>query len=280
MEERLKKYACDLVEGNNILAVYEDLAKIFDENCLFHEEGAILEKIWHITQKHEIYKEIGDIFFYKVRNKDISISAYNRFLQYSNPDFYRSYADNLSQLGYKNFGFEYDNEDYGRELVNLCDRYNAIIYIIICLHKNKKYSEVVEFKTYLNKLREFIDAFPKSSSEEDLDLVNEIKISNKHLSEILSETEHHYDINYFAIELDQDNEKAYINILGDYITYKDYQSAVSFYDAVYAPNFNKTFTTDISAICWQISDFYRDRYEFYNAVLFQKSALEIDLGEK
>ena len=145
-ENKLVELARNLCTKEDVLQIYKELADIFKENHLYHERGAVLEKIWHLTKEHELFKEIGDIFLYQVRNPQIAMNAYNKYLQLTMPDFYKSYATNLYNLGYSDFEYKYDNEDYTKDLINLCDRYNTIIYIMVCLYQNKNYQSVLKLR--------------------------------------------------------------------------------------------------------------------------------------
>ena len=95
----------------------------------------------------------------------------------------------------------------------------------------------------------------------------------------MSQTVHHNDINYLAIKFNPNNEQAYINILDDLLTYKNYEEALSFYNSKYAQVFNKQQVTNIIPICWQMVDIFDKNLNFYKSLFYQKLALEIELRE-
>ena len=273
MRDKFKNLAERLIKNDNPESIYKELANIFDSLCLFHEQGACIEKLWHVTQDPNLYKEVADIFLYKVRNRNIAFEGYNRYLQYSQPEFYKSFSENLLALGYDKFQIS-DDEDYKRNIIRLSDSFDCVIYMMKALHKLKDYEGVMEMEQYLNSFDEKIKNYIQLHPLEKPDCVDENTNGKKHLSGILSETLNHNDINKLAIRLDSGNEKAYINIIGDMLTYGRLNDAVDYYNNVYAEKFGKITTNNIVNICWIVSDFYRDRYEFYNAVFYQKIALE------
>jgi len=71
MREKFIKYAETITSGKSMLSILKELRKICAKNNLFHEEGACLEKIYHITYETKLYEEIGDIFYIKL---DVEIS--------------------------------------------------------------------------------------------------------------------------------------------------------------------------------------------------------------
>ena len=83
-----------------------------------------------------------------------------------------------------------------------------------------------------------------------------------------------------AIRLFNNNQRAYINIIGDLITYKNYKLAIDFYNNEYASLYNTPTMYACSDLCWLISDFYRDKFEFYKAIKYQKLALEMDCDKE
>ena len=272
MKDKLIKYANDLITTDNVLPIYEDLVQIFDENDMFHEEGGCLERIWHITQDHNIYKQMGDIFLNKVRNRDIAFASYNKYLQFTQPEFYKNYAENLYKLGYENFKYEPDYEDYTREVINLCDRYHVIVYISMLLAEKQEYDAILEIADCLKKLKTKIEEL-KICGNDDKATIEELKDSDNYLSYILSGVHNNNDINSFALELNPENEQAFINITEDFIMSDKKEEALDFYNNN-AENFNRQKVEQPDGLCWAVSDYYRGCQEFYNAVLFQKYAIE------
>ena len=276
MQKKYIDYATDLLNNNNVIEIIKDLKKIFAENGLYHEEGACLEKLFHITKSPELFLEIGDIFLNKVRNRDIANAAYNKYLYHTNKDFYLKYANNLKALGFNCADTENNDENLPDELVQKCDKFDLIVYIMIFLHKNNDIESVLALIPVLGKLKEAVTDYNFIG---DKSYLKDIENSEKHLSKILSKTKHHNDLNKFAVQLDRENKNAYINIIDDLITYKNYNEAYSYYNDIYCSVSNGVKKQSIVDICWVLSDFYRDNYEFYDAVRLQKMALELDLNK-
>ena len=277
MREKFIKYAEHMEYDDATPEMIKDLKEIFCQNGMFHEEGACLEKLFHITHEPELYKEIGEIFQYKLSNYEVANAAYNRYLYNTDKEFFKNYAKNINNLGYRHISEDNmeDNEPY--ELILLCDRFDFLVYMIICLSQNNAYDEIIKLREYMLNIKQQILDY-KFYIEQDSRFMDSIESSEKHLSEILSEIKNRNDINRFAMALNPLNKRAYINILDDFITYKNYEEAIKFYNDEFAVKFERPNKTSIPEICWEISDFYRDNYEFYMAVKFQKLSLEIDLG--
>lgn len=277
MREKFIKYAEHLLNADATLEMIKDLKEIFCENGMFHEEGACLEKLFHITHEPELYKEIGEIFQYKLGNSEVANAAYNRYLYNADKEFFKNYAKNAKSLGYHHISEDNMDDNNPDELVSLCDKFDLLVFMIVCLSQNNAYDEIIKLKEYMLKIKQQILDY-RFDSEPDTGFMDDIENSEKHLSEILSEIKNRNDINRFAIALNPLNRRAYINILEDFITYKNYEEAIRFYNDEFAVKFERPNKNSIPEICWEISDFYRDNYEFYTAVKFQKLSLEIDLG--
>ena len=282
MREKFIKYAEHLAKNNATPELVKDLKEIFCENGMFHEEGACLEKLFHITHEPELFRELGEIFQYKLRNFNVANAAYNQYLYHTDKAFFENYSKNLTSMGYSHINAENQEEKNPEDLILLCDKFDLIVFMMICLCRNKAYDEIIKLKEYLLQFKEQIISY-KSDSEPDYGYMNDLENTEKHLSEILSEVRNRNDINEFAIMLNPESKRAYINVLDDSITYKKYEDAIKFYNDVYCENYKLASCDSISKICWHVSDFYRDCYEFYDAVRLQKIALELDLnisGEK
>ena len=275
MRDKFKKYAEELCTNSNCLNIFQDLKNIMCENGLYHEEGACLEKIFHITKEPKLYEKIGDIFLNKLRNRDVANAAYNKYLYYSDSKFYEKWAENLKSIGCNYV--DTDNEENPSEVQSLSDKFDAIAYMMICLEKNSEYDGIAELICYADKLREQIKIYQKIYAEENY--WSDYKDTCNHLSEVLSGVNNRNDINKFAISLNPSNKRAYIKIMDDYVTYKNYSESLNFYNTEFCKKFECSPNISIVNLCWLISDFYRDCYEFYDAVRFQKYALEYELKE-
>ena len=280
MRDKFIKYAETICSDKSILSVLKSLRKICAQNELYHEEGACVEKIWHITHDPKLYEQVGDIFLQKVRNRDIANAAYNKFIHLTNPDFYYKYTANLKALGFNCADIENLDEDLSDEIIDLCDRFDVIVYMMICLHKNKDFDGVIELVKFLSDIKSKIFEYRDKDCGSDKSYIDDIECTEKHLSEVLSQTQNRNDINEFAIDLDNENKKAYFNIIKDLITYKHEQDALGYYNDVVCTKLGYSRTNDIKNLCWIVSDFYRDIYEFYNAVFMQKIVLEMELQEE
>ena len=166
MREKFLKFADDLILQKSPLKVYEKLAKIFEEGCMFHEEGACYEKIWHINQEHELYKKIGDIFGNKLGNSEVALQAYNRYLKFSEPEFYQNYSRNLVKLGYDRYKEDIESEDYSSDIVKLCDAYDAIVYMMIFLHKKSDFEGIIKLDEKLTQISANIKRYLSQNPEE------------------------------------------------------------------------------------------------------------------
>lgn len=276
MKEKFLNYAQKISSGENIENIIKDLKDIFNKNSLYHEEGACLEKLYHITHDYKLFNEIGQIFQYKVRNRDIANAAYNKYLYYSDKTFFTNYAKNLNELGVNLISVNNMEENTPPEIQALCDKFDLIIFMMICLHKNQEYDTIMKLIPFLLKTKtNIINTF---SAAKNKDYLVDAENSEKHLSDVLSSTKHRNDINKFAIDLNPSNERAYINIMDDLVSNENDKNAIEFYNNTYSRKFNKPQIDSAENLCWQISDFYKNRYEFYDAVRFQKFALERGLG--
>ena len=279
MIEKFLRYAKDLESPSKLVAMYQDLAEIFKEAALYQRQAACLEKIWNITKKHELLLEVGDIFLQKLKSPNIAFVAYNRYFQFTQPEFYKKYMTTLVDLGYHNFDSSLDDKDYSRKLIRLCDNFDTIFYMILYLHKIEEYNAIMQLESYLIKYKNKIHRFIKKHPEEELEMLLEIENNAKQLSEVLAQTKHRNDINQLAITLNPQNKNAYINIIEDLIFYKNYDEAKDFYNKEYCKAFSLANKYSLVQICWEISDYNRDKYDFAQAVLFQKIALEMELVE-
>ena len=280
MRKKFIQFAEIICSDESILSVLKELKEICSQEELYHEEGGCLEKIWHITHDNQLYEEVGDIFLYKVRNKDIANAAYNKYIYHTNPDFYFKYATNMHSMGFYCIDTENTDEDLPESVTNLCDRFDAIAYMMIYLHKKEDYDGVLELVKYLENIKSKIFAYKETDRSDKLSYWDDIVSTEKHLSEIFTKTQNRNDINQLAIDLDKYNEKGYYNILKDLITYDNYDEAIAFYNNQICENFKNKPINDIKSLCWAVSDFYSGIYEFYNAVFMQKIALEMEMKEE
>lgn len=265
-----------LFKNDNDIDVYNKLSKIFEENNMYLEQSDCLEKICHITQNYEYLKQIGDILLFKVKNKKMAFETYNKYLQFSQPDFYKNYVYCANNLDSKTIINESRPKDTNNEIVKLCNQYFTIISILKLLLKLNKYENLIEFvNNYLFKIEQQIN-LKIHENKENLKYLKEINEYSIYLSEQLSTVLHNNDINFLAIRFNPQNLRAYINIIDDYITYEKYNECLQFYNKDFYKIFNKKQCDTISDICFVISDYFREQNNFYKTLFYQKKAIEIN----
>ncbi len=277
MEEIIKRYAEELCTLSKNLEVTTRVRELCRDSGLYHEEGACVEKIWHITHETKLYEEVGDIFLYKVKNYHIANLAYNKFLYHSNPDFYMKYAQNLAHLDYKNIDTENSDEKLPEEIIDLCDRFDLVGFLMLYLHRNNDFQGVINIMPYLENMKHQILEYEQSHPDTEKSYKAGILDTKRHISKVISETRDNNDINLVAIKIDPSNKKAYFNIIDNFICLKNYDDAIGFYNNTYCPEFNMQKINSAIDVCWAVSDYYRDIYEFYNAVKLQKIAMELEI---
>ncbi len=277
MKEKLLEFAKDVCLSKNIVDICIELSDIFTENALYQEKAGCYEKIWHITQEHELYQKIGDIFAFRINNKAVALNAYNKYFQFKDPDFYKKYASCLRELGYKDISPDLDKENYNRHIVNLCDRFDIVTYMVVYAQKIKDYDTVLELKRYYDILKEEVEEYYKDNPNTDLDYFEEFKASKSYLSDILVKCTNNIDINEFAIELKPENKRAYINILTNLVKNHKKEKAMAFFNDRYIVSCNANFAISLQDVCWELSKYYGEVYDFYHTVYFQKAALDIEL---
>jgi len=277
MDENIRKYAEELCNSSKNLEITKRIRELCRDVGLYHEEGACVEKIWHITHETRLYEEVGDIFLYKVKNNYIANLAYNKFLYHSNPDFYMKYAENLACLNYHNIDTENADEKLSEEIIDLCDRFDLIGFLMLYLHKREDLQGVLDLSVYLDNLKQKILEYSETHVEEETSYLEGMRDTEQHISQCLSKTKNNNSINNLAIKICSTNKNAYFNILDAYIAQKQYNNAIDYYNNICCPNFKLSTKDNIIDICWAVSDFYRDVFEFYNAVRLQKLAMELEM---
>ena len=278
MREKLIALANDVCTARSILPALKDLVEIFDKLKMYNEECGTLERIWHKTQKHDLLQQMGDVYFSKIGDYNTAIIAYNRYLEFTQPDLFRKYATSMYKAGYKKYDF--DNEDYSRKIINLTDRYNILLYIIASLYEMKDIDAVLSVKDLLFNVKKKIDKIYNKLTDGEKAYVEELDAGNSYISGLFSNIKHHNDLNSFAIELDPKNEDAYINIMADHLTYGRKQEALEYYNKMYTANFNYKPLDSVGNVAWILSNFYSKKHDFFEAVMMQKLALEIDMAEQ
>ena len=150
---------------------------------------------------------------------------------------------------------------------------------MICLHKNSDYDGILELNKYLKIVRNKVILISNSYKNNNY-FMDDIEATNKHLSQILSQTKSNIRINQLAIELDKTNQQAYINIIEYKLEKGEKEAAIQFYNSTYINQFNNSLgCNNIESLAWIISDYYRDKCLFYDSIKMQKYALETELDK-
>lgn len=277
MIDTLRNLVENLINGNDEINTYNYLCKIFEENAMYEEQCACIEKLWNRTQEHELLKKIGDILSSKLKDTQRAFEAYNKYLQFTQSEFYKNYVACVKQTNFEDYLKEYPQIDFSNEIVQLSDKYTVIISILLFLLRNKEYSTLVEFNSkYLFKLEQKINQ-NIHENRENFEYLKEINDINIYFSEKLSKVTHHNDINNLAIRFNPQNIAAYINILDDLITYEKYEQCLEFYNNRFSRIFNYKQVNNISDVCFALSEYYREQLDFYKTLVCQKKAVELSL---
>lgn len=272
--KKIISLARNLVSGKNSKNCFLKLADIFDEECAYIQRIVVLEAIFNTTNDVKKLEEIGDIYAFKLKFEDGARKYYNKYLQASDNEFFTKYS-NIADIETLN------NTSLPRILQNKLDRYFVYVEIIRFLQERKFYREILDLKQGLKDIEEEIGSYLVQKEYSDLGPWNSLTDKKCYLSFILSNTDHHNDINRFAIELNSQNEAAYLNIIDDLVYYKNYEQALSMYNNEYVKAFpqEKPFT-NIVDLCWFLSDRLYSIGQYFNAIERQKIAIDIELKNR
>jgi len=280
MREKIIYFSEKICYTSAPVDVYSELAEYFEKVDFIVGKANILECIWRLTEDSNLLLEIGDIFFKTNNDTKIAYKFYREYFSSQNNEIFAKFLELHNRIN--NISITNDNDFllYKKsELSFLYGKFVALIVILYFLHYKKEYQLLLEVEVYLDKIKNDIENFVCDTKNIDYIEIKQIQEDVKTLSETLSQTAHHNDINYLAIKFNPNNEQAYINILDDLLTYKNYEEALSFYNSKYAQIFNKQQVTSIIPICWQMVDIFDKNLNFYKSLSYQKLALEIELGE-
>lgn len=275
----LKTLAENLINCKDGINIYNKLEKIFEENCMYLEQCNCIEKIWNINKEHELLKRIGDILFKKVKDKENALEAYDKYLQYSQPEFYNNYKACFKDTQNIDSQKPVETENSKQEISILYDKYSVIISIMTLLLKEKEYDALIDFNNnYLLTVEQKINMLIHENRDnyKYLKEINDLKI---YFSNLLSTIVHHNDINNLAIRLNPQNIKAHINIIDDLITYENYEACLKFYNCNFAKIFNYQILDNVSDICFILSEHYQEELDFYKTLIYQKKAIELSLNK-
>lgn len=278
MREFFKKIAEQIYNAPDPINFYFELVRYFEAEDFLIGKVNLLEYIWRLNNDNELLLEIGDIFF--EFEKD-SGSAYKYYYEYFKRKSEKGFSNFLNVYNQRNNITFCDEEmeflHENSELTKLYGKFAVIIVILYYLHSKNEYQLLLDIEAYLDKIKSEIEEFVFNSCNTNYPELVQIQEDIKSMSEVLSQTAHHNDINYLAIKFNPKNEQAYINILDDLLTYKNYKEALSFYNNEYAPIFGKSPVQDLIPVCWQFVEIFGKQYNFYKSVFYQKLALEFEL---
>lgn len=272
------KASKNLLSETNLLETYQNLSDFWGKENFQIGYCACLEKIWHLNKDSSVLINLADIISRELNDERTAcLLRAMMFYEYS-PDVFIKFLKSIKLD--ESFIKEIQYESSTTPWILLSGRYLIHSYLMIFATKKKELGLVMDLSKNLMKLDSEIQNY---LAQKDLVYDNENNDylrSKNSLSEVLAEIEHHNDINRLAISLNPNNEKAYLNIIEDYVTYKNYDEAKNFYNNQYATKFNKIPFDSIIDICWFLSSYYSKKYEFYKTLVYQKLALEIELQEK
>lgn len=280
MEEKFSEYCKKLLREKNVLPVYKNLCSDYEKKGYYKEYISGLEKIWHISKRPELLLQAGDTAAMYISDYNLAYYFYDLYFQYTNPALYSRFMFTLKQKGYDGLPQDFDNTCYFSELAKYTDRYIAIVEMLVYLHKETKYDEIIALKHYLNEILDQINEYSEKHPGDDYPFGSKVWETGNYLSGILSQTEHRNDINEFAIELNSKNERAYNNIIFDFLMYQNYAQALSFYNDRYCKEFDAGNFDSVVNLCWNYSDKFAQQNDFFKAVQCQKIAIDIELDNK
>ncbi len=166
-----------------------------------------------------------------------------------------------------------DNCSY---LIKLFDRFKALSQIISYFNQYKMFEAVLYANEYFQKLEGIIISYINSHDDTDEDYKSKIINIKNNISYELSLNEYNMPINELAIELNENCEQAYLNILDDYIHSNDFDRAYELYDK-YCNQFDRYKEDSIAKMLWQLSNLYHDMNLHFKSVKYQQCAVEYEL---
>lgn len=279
MNKQLLKYAKKLTTNKNPLSIYKELETIMYNVGLYEEQVGLIKNIWHITKDNDLLLTISDIYAGLSNNYNAAYDMCNLYFQKTNPYFYERYMTLLNRRGYNEFEPKFDMINYSAPVFQYIDKYSAIIYMMVYLNQEKKLQELLELTSYLKTIDSQIYECMLRLSDKEKEVYKIVISCNNHLSELLSQNEHHNDINKFAIKLNPYNEQAYLNIIDDYISDGKKELALDFYNSNYVKVFKKNEISTLIQLYWSISDVYSSKGYKFKAVQYQKYAIDSELNK-
>jgi len=282
MTENLLVYAENLKNGVDILETLKNIETILEKNCLYKELAGCKEKIWHLNGDDDKLKEISVLYRLELKDSDMAFVINMLYIRRTQRRLYDELIECFKdkQLEQLNPDLD-DNSDKFSELWKIADRYCGIEYIISYLLSRKKYEEISNLLQALDEVKQIAEKYLKEHPEVDLADMDDIETTDKNLSVLLSNHSENIEFNKLAIKYDIGNEKAYINILEHYINSSQEDKAIEFYNESYRKQFNKDDDKKkaykFTDVMWALSNSYNENFDFYNALVIQKKAIDYEL---
>ena len=280
MREKLANYAQEIIKNKNILKIYSELAEIFKNEGLYLSQAGCIEKIWHITLEPELLKKEGDIFLNSLNDPGTASEVYKLYFQAINPNFYTDFMTALNRFGYESLTPEFTKTEEASELTKLADKYTIIIYMMMLLHKYNDQEGILIFSKYLDKINKMAFDIIKSEKNVIKEDYDDTIGSNEYFSYLIGTTITDIELNKLAIKLNPKNDKAYWNIIEQYLAQKDNKKALKFYNKEYAPAFDSNLVNSVVDICWKLSDNCYRSEDYFNAIRYQQMAIDSELEKE
>lgn len=280
MRERLTNYAQAIMNNEDIVKMYSELADIFGQEGLYLSQVGCIEKIWHLTLEPELLKKEGDIFLNELDNPGTASDVYKLYFQATNPEFYTDFMTALNRFGYEDLTPKFTEIEEASELTKLADKYTVIIYMMMLLHKYDDREGIIEFSKYLDEIDRIAFEIMESDENANKEDYDDTEKSNEYFSYLIASTIPDVDLNKLAIKLNPKNETAYLNIVEECLAQHDERIALEFYNKNYAPAFELRAAKDIAEICWNLSNNCYYSGDYFNAIKYQQKAIDIELEEE
>lgn len=290
MEEKMMKLAEMLLQNDNVINVFNELEKILDKNGLYQELAACKERIWHLNGDNSKLKEMAVLYREKLNNPDNAYVINMLYLRRTDIDLYNQIVScfqdkNITQI----IPPLDDNSDKFSDLWKIADRYCGLYYIVVILNFRKMYDSILKILPFFNEIKKIADDYIKSNPEADTSDMSDIGDCDRNLSILLAIQCENLELCKLAVKYDEDNEKAYANLIEYYINNSFEKEAFDFYNNDFRGKFNKIDNDgDIDRekyekadtyidVIWELSKFYYKNFDIYKSLYFQKTAIDYEL---
>lgn len=274
MKKKLLQYCKILTEKKNIKSIVNDLINIFYDVGLVNEQANLLRIMFHLTNKSEYLLRAGDLFVGSMDNADIGYALYDLYFQKTNPQFYERYKYTLSKMTNNQIPFTIDTTDYSDGIINLTDRYNIIVCIMLYFNQYHMVEDILSAKIFLDIIKDKITSY--SDKNIQYSYKEELYTINKMLVHTLTLNEDNLKINELALSIDKKQEQAYLNLINIYVSDGQYDKAFNVYND-YCKNNDKPPARTVSEMLWAVDKMYAKRNMIYRAIKYQKYVSEYDL---